>query len=69
MTIGAVRITTRETLPGTPFTQVFAYVDGAESGWYNVLTAVVGTDDELKEILAESANRMAIRDATRAGID
>lgn len=60
----------RRTDTGIPgFTTVTAIVDGGDSGDYAIANNLVGTDAEVREILAMSASRVADRDATRAGRD
>lgn len=69
MTPASVHIQRREPSGVPGFVRVFAIVDGGDSGDYTIAENLIGTDAEIREILAMSADRMATRDATRAGQD
>lgn len=64
-----VTIRTRRASEAPGFTIVTAMVDGGDSGDYTIASSLVGTDAEVREILAQSQQRMESRDATRAGQD
>lgn len=69
MTPSAVTIRERRPSDARGFTVVTAIVADGDSGEYVIANSLVGTDAEVREILAMSADRVANREATRAGQD
>lgn len=69
MTQSRVTIIKREPeiLPG--YTSVHAMIENGVNGWYTVASSIVDTEQEITEILAQSADRGEVRRATRAGQD
>lgn len=60
----------RRVQSGVPgYLQVFAYVDDGDTGEYLIAQSIVDTPREIEEILAQSADRMVHREATRPGLD
>jgi len=64
-----VRIVNRVESGQPGFMTVNAHVDGGENGEYTVANHLVGTDDEVAEILTQSGERADTRSATAAGTD
>lgn len=64
-----VRIIGRRPGPVDGFTTVTADVYQGDNGEYLIHTDLVGTAGEEREILAQSAARLALRRAAKPGID
>ncbi len=64
-----VTITRRNPGPAHGFMTVFAHVADGDTGEYVIAEGLAGTQREIDEILAQSAVRRQLREATKAGMD